>query len=127
MHELSITQHILQYALEESEKRGASRVLAIHLKMGPLSGLVPECIQMYLALLSEGTIAEGAAAKAQVLPRQVRCRDCHAESEITRHSLACPVCQSLRLQLLSGREFYIDGLEVEIHGNQSASSGNGME
>ena len=49
------------------------------------------------------------------------------ESEITRSRIACPFCSSLRLQILSGKEFIIESLEVDIHGNQSSPSGDGME
>ena len=127
MHELSITESILRTSLEEADKCHASRISAIRLCLGPFSGIVPECIQMYLDLLAEGTIAEGAKIEARTLPLKVRCRDCHAESEITRHHIACPACGSLRLQILSGKEFMIESLEVDIDGNQSSSSGNGLE
>ena len=127
MHELSITEHILQYSLEEAERRGAGRIRTIRLVLGPFSGIVPDCIQMFLDLLAEGTIAEGAKIEAEILPLKIRCRDCGRESEITRRHIACPVCGSLRLQVLSGKEFYIDSLEVDVNGNQGASSGHGME
>lgn len=127
MHELSITESILRTSLEEADKRHASKITAIRLRLGPFSGIVPECIQTYLDLLAEGTIAEGAVIKAVTLPLRIRCRDCGAENEITRHHIACPVCGSLRLQILSGKEFMIESLEVEIDGNQGASSGDGLE
>ncbi len=127
MHELSITEHILQYALEEAQKIGAQKIRIIRIVLGPFSGLVPECIQMYLDLLSEGTIAQGAKIEAQILPLKVRCRDCGKESEITRRHIACPYCGSLRLQVLSGKEFYIDSLEVDVNEYKSPSSSHGME
>lgn len=127
MHELSITESILNTSLAEAQKQHAGKIRVIRLLLGPLSGIVPECIQMYLNLLSEGTIAEGAKIEAAVLPLKVRCRDCTRESEITRSHIACPFCRSLRLQILSGREFMIESLEVDEIGNQSAPSGDGME
>ena len=66
-------------------------------------------------MLAEGTIAEGARIEAETLPLKVRCRDCERESEITRASIACPFCGSLRLQILSGNEFLIDRIEVDVH------------
>ena len=113
MHELSITEHLLRDCLETAKQQHARRILAIRLRMGPLNGLVPECIQLYLDLLAEGTIAEGAKIEATILPLKIRCRDCGREGEIIRRHLACPFCQSLRLQILSGKEFLIDSMEVE--------------
>ena len=127
MHELSITQEILRYSIEEATRQGAEKIRAIRLRLGPFSGIVPECIQMYLDLLSEGTIAQGARIEAVTLPLKIRCRDCGREGEISRSRIACPFCGSLRLQMLSGKEFLIESLEVDIHGNQSAPSGDGME
>ena len=36
--------------------------------MGQLRGIVPDCIQVYLDMLSEGTIAEGAQIEAEFPP-----------------------------------------------------------
>ena len=127
MHELSITQEILRYSIQEAKRQDADRIRAIRLRLGPFSGIVPECIQMYLDLLSEGTIAQGAKIEAVIQPLKIRCRDCGRESEITRSHIACPFCGSLRLKILSGKEFLIESLEVDIRGYQSAPSGDGME
>ena len=127
MHELSITEHILDYALKKAREEGASRIRTIHLCIGPLRGIVPECIQVYLDMLAENTIAEGAQIEAEFLPVKVRCRDCGGEGAITPHHLECPHCQSLRLQILSGKEFYIKSLEVDKNGNQSPASDHGLE
>ncbi len=126
MHELSITEHILEYAIGEAKRQHASRIQAIRLRIGSFSGIVPECIQMYSDLLAEGTLAEGVRIEATVLPLKVRCRECGTESEITSRSLCCPCCRSLKLQRLSGREFMIESLVIE-DGNQSTASGYGME
>ena len=76
MHELSITQEILRYSIQEAKRQDADRIRAIRLRLGPFSGIVPECIQMYLDLLSEGTIAQGAKIEAVIQPLKIRCRDC---------------------------------------------------
>ena len=60
MHELSITEHLLADCIREAEAMNASRIRTIRLCIGQLRGIVPECIQIYLDMLAEGTIAEGA-------------------------------------------------------------------
>ena len=117
MHELSITEHLLAQCLEEAGQQNASAIRAVHLCIGRLRGILPECIQVYWELLAEGTIAEGARIEAEFLPVQVRCRDCGQAGKITPHRLACPHCGSLHLSLLSGKEFYIKSLEVDTNGN----------
>ena len=127
MHELSITEHLLEDCIREARAQNAVRIRVIRLCIGQLRGIVPDCIQVYLDMLSEGTIAEGARIESETLPVKVHCLDCQEEGEITPHQLKCPHCGSMRLKLLSGKEFYIKSLEVDIDGDQSTASGNGLE
>ena len=127
MHELSITEHLLEDCIREARAQNAVRIRVIRLCIGQLAGIVPDCIQIYLDMLSEGTIAEGARIESETLPVKVHCLDCQEEGEITPHQLKCPHCGSMRLKLLSGKEFYIKSLEVDIDGDQSTASGNGLE
>lgn len=127
MHELSITEHLLEHCIREAKRQNASKIRTIKLCIGQLNGLVPDCIQVYLDMLSEGTIAEGARIEAEFLPVEVHCRDCGQDGEITPHRLSCPCCGSLRLQLLSGKEFYIKSMEVDIDGDKSTASDHGLE
>ena len=114
MHELAITQSILDISLKAAAAQHACRIRAIRLTIGPFSGIVPECVQMYLDVLAKGTIAEGAKIEASILPLRVRCRACGREGEIDRRHIACPFCGSVELQRLSGREFLVDSLEVDV-------------
>ena len=127
MHELSITEHLLEDCIREARAQNAVRIRVIRLCIGQLRGIVPDCIQIYLDMLSEGTIAQGPRIESETLPVKVHCLDCQEEGEITPHQLKCPHCGSMRLKLLSGKEFYIKSLEVDIDGDQSTASGNGLE
>ena len=50
MHEIDITQHILKDVIKIAESKNAKKVTEIRLVLGPFSGFVPECIQMYMDL-----------------------------------------------------------------------------
>jgi hydrogenase nickel incorporation protein HypA/HybF len=54
MHELSIALSILDVATEEAARR-SGRVLAVHLKLGPLAGVVKEALLSAYDLAREGT------------------------------------------------------------------------
>ena len=114
MHELAVTEHILDIALKAAKEQNAVRIRAIRLRMGPFAGIVPECVQMYLDVLAKGTAAEGAKIEAVTVPLRVECRACGAVSEIDRRHIACPACGSVDLHRLSGREFLVDSLEVDV-------------
>lgn len=113
MHELAITQGILAFALDEAVKRGAEKVTALAVSVGALSGIVPDCIETYFALVAEGTLAEGAKLTFRRVPATVRCAECGAERELPDFRLRCPACTSRRVELLSGREAYIESMEIE--------------
>lgn len=113
MHELAVTQGILDIAVGEAKRTGKRRVTQINIKLGVFSGMVPQCIQEYYDILSEGTAAAGAKLVFDKVPAVIRCRSCGAESEIQRFRLRCPVCGDNKADLIKGRELYIESLEVE--------------
>jgi hydrogenase nickel incorporation protein HypA/HybF len=113
MHEMAITQSILDIALSEAEKHGAARVQKIRICIGEYSGVVPQLIQEYYNIISEGTAAERAELVLTRIPVTIRCESCGAESRIDKRKVQCPQCGSTEIRLLTGREFYVDSLEVE--------------
>ena len=113
MHELSITQSILSIALEKANAAHASRVSKINLVIGELSGIVDECVQFYFDFLSKETIAAEAALSFRQPPAQLRCRNCAATFAPGNGNWACPKCHEQKIDIISGRELYIESLEVE--------------
>lgn len=113
MHELAITQSILDIAQKAADEHGAKRVQSVRIMLGEYSGVVPQCIQYYFDVISKGTLAEGAVLDIRRLPVVIRCNSCGKESRIDRRHVACPLCASTDLKLIQGREFYIESLEVE--------------
>lgn len=113
MHELAITEGIMEAALPAAEEGGAKKILEIRLKIGELSGVFPEYIEEYLQALAKGTIAEGAKLKVERIPVSIKCGKCDFEGPIERKSAKCPVCESIDFKITGGREYYVDSLEVE--------------
>ena len=113
MHELGITQNILQIALEHAEKAGAKNICRINLVIGEFSGIVDESVQFYFDFVSKDTPAQGAQLIFTKLPARFRCRSCVHEFIPQKDHWTCPVCQSPGPEIISGREFYMDSIEVE--------------
>ena len=59
MHELSVAMNIVEIAEEERERHHAVRVHAIHLRLGPLSGVSKEALLFSYPFACEGTSLEG--------------------------------------------------------------------
>lgn len=113
MHELSITQSIVNICSEEAKKHNVRKVTEIRIKIGELCGLVPECIQTYFDLVSSGTRVEGARLMIEKVPMKVICNNCGFEETVSSKFIRCSSCGSENFKIMGGNEFYIDSLEVE--------------
>jgi hydrogenase nickel incorporation protein HypA/HybF len=113
MHELSITQSVLNIVEEHAERAGAQRVTAINLVVGELTGFVDDSIQFYFDMLSPGTIAESAKLAIRRVPAQIRCRSCDEEFALQDFDWVCPKCSAVGGDVLRGREFMVESIEVE--------------
>ncbi|MCI2047091.1 MAG: hydrogenase maturation nickel metallochaperone HypA [Faecalibacterium sp.] len=113
MHEMAITQSILDIVLSAGKDAGAQHVRAIRLKTGAYSDVVPSLVQECFDLLARGSIAEHAVLHFEALPLIVRCRGCGWQGEIEKRHIACKACGGQDLEMLSGREFYVDSIEAE--------------
>jgi hydrogenase nickel incorporation protein HypA/HybF len=113
MHELSITESILSIALEKAEEAKAIRISRINLVIGELSGIVDECMEFYFGFLSKDTIASQATLSFRHPPTQLRCQNCSTIFSPNNHNWTCPNCQKREAEIVSGRDLYIESIEVE--------------
>lgn len=117
MHEFPVTQSICRIAVDEAKRIGALRVTKIMIAQGSYTDYVPEIIQEYFNIVSEGTLAEGAELVIRKIPAVLHCRDCGMDSVVEHYRMRCPLCLSGETELKSGKEFYIEGMEVEEDGD----------
>ena len=113
MHELSVTQEVLNVAVEYAERAGARRITDITLTIGNLSSVVNDSVQFYFDFLSEDTMAAGAQLHFHRVAARLRCRQCEHEFEPRAQDWRCPQCQALGGEVIAGKEFYLDNIEVE--------------
>ncbi|MGQ9546179.1 MAG: hydrogenase maturation nickel metallochaperone HypA [Dehalococcoidia bacterium] len=113
MHELGVTENIVNIALAKAGEAQASRITQINLVIGELSGFVPDCIQFYFDSLSQDTIAQGAVLHFESVPAQLRCRNCFTTFHPQDTIWSCPKCRGQSAEISKGRELYIESMEVE--------------
>lgn len=118
MHELSVTESILNIVLREAQHCKGQKIREIGIVIGQMSSFVPDCIEYYFAFLSKGTLADRARLKFNTIKPVIRCRNCDQEIEITNPFTVCPICGSANTKLISGRECYVEYIEVEDEENQ---------
>jgi hydrogenase nickel incorporation protein HypA/HybF len=113
MHELSVALSILDLAAEEAERHGG-RVAAVHLKLGPLAGVVKEALRSAYELAREGTPLERAELVIAETPLAAWCPACAAERTLASpQALCCPDCGTPTPEVVSGRELEVVALEIE--------------
>jgi len=113
MHELAITESILDIATRHAVAADASKVTDINILMGRLSSLVDDSIQFYWDIISKDTICEGARLHFERTPARMVCLDCAQEYTFDRELIPCPHCGSSLVRVIAGEEFRMDSIEVE--------------
>lgn len=112
MHELPITQSILQIALDAA---AGQRITAINLVIGDLSSIVDDSIQFYFDILSRDTAAEGAELRIERLRGTATCAECgHQQAATVPLAAFCESCGSPRVVITGGRELRVESIEVDV-------------
>lgn len=113
MHELSLTQQVLDIAVNKAAEVGATTIKQINLVIGDMSNVMDDCVQFYFDFLSQDSPARGAQLSFQRIPLKVRCRRCNHLFAPTGEVWKCPQCQEWDVEIIEGNEFYLDTIEVE--------------
>ena len=113
MHELSITQSMLDLVTEQAKEAGAREVKKINLVIGEMSGIVEECVRFYFDFIGRETIAEGAVLSFKMIPATARCRSCGKLFELEESDWTCPHCQGDSVEIVAGKELFVESIEVE--------------
>ncbi len=127
MHELSVTESLLNLAIQHVPPGGTARVTSLHLVIGQLSSIVDDSVQFYWDLISVGTICEGAQLHFERRPATLRCLNCNGTYTLKGELTDCPYCHSARIVVVSGEEFYLDSIEVEAEQELGAPSLRGSQ
>ena len=114
MHELPITQSILDIAIRHGETANANRITDLYIVIGQLSSVIDDSVQFYWDILSKDTIAEGSRLHFERVSASLECLDCGIGYALEDGSLIpCPQCDSIRVNVIQGKEFRLDSIEIE--------------
>ena len=113
MHELSIAIGIIEGVEEELARRPDARVAAVHLKLGPLSGVVKDALLFSYEVACEGTLLEGSRLEIEEIPIVVYCAICQKEQPAASlQRLCCAVCDTPSAEIRRGSELEVFALEL---------------
>jgi hydrogenase nickel incorporation protein HypA/HybF len=114
MHELGVADEIVKITLKHAGMNNARQVVAIRLKIGELSHLTEDILTNVLHHLGSGTIMENAEVSIKWLPITLQC-ECGTLYPVKKTEIVnspCPNCGGQKFSFVSGREFFIEEIEV---------------
>ncbi|MEB3290679.1 MAG: hydrogenase maturation nickel metallochaperone HypA [Leptolyngbya sp.] len=109
MHELSITQTIIDTVVEAAQ--GAA-VRQITLEIGELSAILPDSIQFCFEACTPNTPLAGAKLAILTVPGRGMCRNCGHEMPLEVPYGICDQCDSLAIDIIAGQGLVILSMET---------------
>lgn len=108
MHELALTDGVVQLV---RERLGERRVARVRLEVGRLVAVVPDALRFCFDVCTRGTTLDGARLDIDEVRARIRCRRCGDESEPDDAVPLCP-CGSADVAIVAGNELRITEVEV---------------
>lgn len=115
MHELAVTQSIVDVVVRHATAQDARRVVRVRLIVGKTRNFEREWVQRYFDRFAKGTIAEGARVEIDYVPITFYCNGCGATFQMefgTGKRLHCVECESDDYNMVTGDELLIKEMEV---------------
>lgn len=109
MHELAITQGVVDAV---TARTGDARVTAVAVRVGRLSGVIPDAMRFCFELVTESTPLAGSRLEIEEPEGRGRCRSCGEDLALPDLILLCP-CGSADVEVTAGRELAVASVEVE--------------
>jgi hydrogenase nickel incorporation protein HypA/HybF len=114
MHEMSLTVSIMEIIFEYARNNHFTKVNAVKLSFGTLSGIEPKALEFAFEVLSKDTLAHGAKLEYEREPIIITCLDCGMDSEVEEFPSLCPLCKAQDIVLKAGtQELRIVEMDVD--------------
>ena len=113
MHELGIVFHIIRSVEEVGRQNGVSRVNAVTLELGEVSGVLEDYLQdCWTWAASKSDMLRGAKLQVAVILAKTLCETCGCIYPTVAHGRTCPECGSGKTHLIQGNETMIRDITV---------------
>ena len=114
MHELSIATELIRCVLSAAEQHGARRVESVDVEVGPMQQIVPDALEAAFEVVSQDTIAKGAALTITVTALTGTCRACGKAFEPNLDDFLCPQCGQADVDITAGNDIVLKSLSCEV-------------
>jgi hydrogenase nickel incorporation protein HypA/HybF len=112
MHELAVCQALIEQVEQIALEAHADHVVAIHLGIGPLSGVEPRLLEQAFSVARAGSVADNAELVIESMAIRVSCKQCGHVTDALPSRLLCGNCGDWRTSLVSGDELLLQHVEI---------------
>ncbi len=109
---MSLAEGVLQVIEDAARAQEFSRVTAVWLEIGQLSGVEVEAMKFCFDAVVRDSLAEGARLEIIATPGSGWCMQCSKSVPMTEVFGECPDCGSHQMQVTGGTEMRVKELEV---------------
>lgn len=114
MHELGIAKDLFAKVLEKAKENELRRVTRIKIRLGEASGIEEGFLRhSFIDHILPGSIAQGATLEIKKEGVKARCSDCGKRISAQEAGLSCPQCGGSDIEIISGKDVYIENIEGE--------------
>jgi hydrogenase nickel incorporation protein HypA/HybF len=112
MHEFSLMASIMDTIKETAVQNNIARVTKVKLVIGKLSMVLPDSMQFAFEALGKDDMFTGAVLEFEERNISCQCSTCQHLFEVDRsYRFSCPQCGCTEVEVITGRELYIDYFE----------------
>jgi len=113
MHELSIAEAIINSTLDEVSKHEGCKVEEVGLRIGTLSGVMPDALEFAYEIAVRDTALDGSRISMEIVPAKGICSECGESCSFEMTPFICPACGSFKIDLKGGYELDIAYIKIE--------------
>jgi hydrogenase nickel incorporation protein HypA/HybF len=118
MHELALSQSIVDQVLERAGQERLWSVTRIVLQVGAGAGVEAEALRFCFDAVTRDTAAQGAELSIEVVALAAKCRECGWAFEPEALLAPCPRCGAFAPEITAGRELRVLEFEGATDGEE---------
>jgi len=111
MHEVSIIQNVVEIVLEKAIENKLTSVSKVSLKIGELSGVMPQSLNFAFKSCIIDTMLQNSVLEIDKVSAVAECKDCTKQFPIDHFNKLCPYCNKFCSSIISGYELYVNTIE----------------
>ncbi len=113
MHEVSVALGLLEGVESAALEQAVERVVAVHVRVGALTGIVRDALLFSWDAVTAETICAGSRLRIEEIPLEIFCERCQGErAPRPGTGIVCPDCGTASSQIVRGREMQVIAMEV---------------